>query len=200
MNVIINSLTYIVWFLSTYFVILLLLSVFSNRRRLFESTDKLKFFPFVTVIVPAFNEEETISSTIASLKQVNYPQDKIEYIFVNDGSRDSTSDRVHSAINGDVRFRFIDRKENKGKAFSLNEGISHAKGEFVACMDADSVVEPDIFQKALPYFSSDDSSDNIEEFEKPSGISQTPHKSALNTDAKKDYSKPSKDFKGSVIE
>lgn len=155
MNIIINSLTYLVWFLSTYFVILLLLSVFNNRKRLFEATKKLQSFPFVTVIVPAFNEEETIASTINSLKQVNYPENKIEYIFVNDGSKDTTSDKVQDAIRGDARFKFIDRKENKGKAFSLNEGISQAKGEFIACMDADSIVETEIFQKALPYFSSD---------------------------------------------
>lgn len=156
MNILINTLTYVVWFLSTYFIVLLLLSVLTNRRRLSEINKPLKHFPFVTVIIPAFNEEKTIASTISSLKNVNYPSNKIEYIFVNDGSKDNTSSVVQVNIKDDSRFKFIDRKINHGKAYSLNEGIAKAHGEFVACMDADSIVESEIFRKALPYFSSED--------------------------------------------
>ncbi len=124
--------------------------MFVYKDRLHEKKKPLTHYPTVSVIVPAFNEEHKIAETIVSLQQVVYP--KIEFIVVNDGSSDGTSTVVRKAIEHDVRFSFIDRKENKGKAASLNEGISHAKGEFVACMDADSVVEPDIFSKALPYF------------------------------------------------
>jgi len=51
---------------------------------------------------------------------------------------------------------FIDNKKNKGKAACLNQGISVAKGEYVACMDADSVVSKDILKKTIPYFKNDE--------------------------------------------
>ena len=71
---------------------------------------------------------------------------------VNDGSTDATASEIRQGIKGDARFRLIDRQENRGKAASLNEGISRAKGEFVATIDADSIIEPGIFPKVLPYF------------------------------------------------
>ncbi len=141
---------YVVWFLSTYFVVLLLLLIAVNKNRLYEKRKPLSHTPSVSIIVPAYNEEAKIADTIASLKKITYPA--IEFIIVNDGSKDATNKVITTAIAGDARFLFIDRAYNKGKAASLNEGIEHAKGVFVACMDADSIVEPDIFQKALPYF------------------------------------------------
>ncbi|MFT4308858.1 MAG: glycosyltransferase [Candidatus Woesearchaeota archaeon] len=142
---------YIVWFLSTYFVVLTLLILFSKKEELYE-TKKFDYdnAPSVTVIVPAYNEEGKIGDTIESLKKIDY--DDIEFIIVNDGSTDNTSKETIESIGFDQRFRFIDRKENKGKAYSLNQAISYTKGEFIACMDADSIVEKDVFIKALPYF------------------------------------------------
>jgi len=104
----------------------------------------------VSVIVPAYNEEQKIAHTINSLKKIAY--DRIEFIIVNDGSRDDTARVVRENIAGDDRFVFIDRKENRGKAASLNEAIKRAHGEFIATMDADSVCEKGIFRKVLPYF------------------------------------------------
>ncbi len=150
MNVLYNFMVYVVWTLSTFFVVLILLVMLLHRNKLYEKKKPLKNYPLVSIIVPAFNEEHKIADTIASLKQVNYP--KIEFIVVNDGSSDKTSLVVSNAIGDDKRFSFIDRSINKGKAASLNEGINIAKGEYVACMDADSIVEPDVFHKALPYF------------------------------------------------
>ena len=141
---------YFVWFLSTFFLVTLILFMVENRNRLYENKGPLKKEPFVSVIVPAYNEERKIADTIDSLKKNTYKA--IEFIVVNDGSRDGTSEVTRKAIGDDPRFRFIDRKHNVGKAASLNEGIANAKGEFIACMDADSVIEEDIFQKALPYF------------------------------------------------
>ncbi|MFA5797143.1 MAG: glycosyltransferase [Candidatus Woesearchaeota archaeon] len=155
MNVLYNILLYSVWFLSTYYVVLLLLIMFSGQDKLYEKRKFTKdHAKRITVLVPAYNEEKKIAFTIDSLKKINY--DDIEFIIINDGSKDKTSQVVRAAIKGDKRFVFIDRKENKGKAASLNEGIARASGEFIATMDADSVVETKIFQKTLPYFEKKD--------------------------------------------
>jgi len=151
MNVIYMIVVYLVWFLAAYFTIFFLLLVFSNRKELFEEHPfPWKRPPLVSIIVPAYNEEGKVTATVKSLKRLAY--DPFEVILVNDGSADGTAREIRAAINGDARFRFLDRKENKGKSAALNEGIRVAQGRFVACMDADSVVEPDIFMKALPYF------------------------------------------------
>ena len=150
MNPLYNAVVYVMWFLSTYFVVLLSLMLITHRNELQKGRPSLGRTPQVSVIVPAYNEGEVIAHTIRSLKDLTYPA--AEFIIVNDGSTDSTSVAVRAAIAGDRRFTFIDRKENWGKARSLNQGIAIAKGEFVATMDSDSVVEPVVFEKALPFF------------------------------------------------
>lgn len=153
MNLFYNIFVYCVWFLSTYYVVLILLMLFSGKQRLYENKKfsiKQKQKPLVSIIVSAFNEQGKIKHTIKSLKRIAY--EKLEFIIVNDGSSDGTSAEVREHIAGDNRFVFIDRKENRGKAASLNQGIARAKGEFVATMDADSIVEQKIFYKTLPYF------------------------------------------------
>lgn len=152
MNLLYNIFLYSLWFLSTYYVVVLVLIMLVGRKNLYENRKfDFKKEPRVSVIIPAYNEQGKIKFTIKSLRKVNYKN--IEFIIVNDGSKDKTSKEVKENIKGDPRFLFIDRKENRGKAASLNEGIARASGEFVATMDADSVIEPGIFYKTVPYFS-----------------------------------------------
>ena len=153
MNPLYSGLLYFVWFLSTYFVVLILLVLLTNTNKLFENK-KFKHNgnpPAVSIIVPAYNEEKKIADTIDSLKKVNY--DNVSFIIVNDGSTDQTCKVARDIINGDPRFLLLDNKDNKGKAARLNQGINISKSKYIACMDADSIVEPDIFNKTLEYFS-----------------------------------------------
>jgi len=143
MNPIYNLLVYIVWFLATYYTTFFFLSLLTHKPM-------ISINPLVTFIIPAYNEEMDIAETIASLKKLTY--DKAEFIVINDGSIDSTSQIVKQSIAGDCRFRFMDNKDNQGKANRLNQGIKKAHGEIVCCMDADSIIEPGIIQKILPYF------------------------------------------------
>jgi len=113
--------------------------------------DSDTLLPKVSIIVPAFNEENTIGETIESLRLVDYPKELFEIVVINDGSTDKTAEVVRS-LNADGRLIFIDNQENKGKAARLNQGLEVASGEFVACTDADSLVAPDVFKKTLPYF------------------------------------------------
>jgi cellulose synthase/poly-beta-1,6-N-acetylglucosamine synthase-like glycosyltransferase len=139
-------------------MVFVVLSIIVYKDELFKTSENniLKRKPFVSLIVPAFNEEETVANSIRSLKKVSYKN--VEFIFLNDGSSDNTAKIISREIallrkKGENRFRFIDNKVNKGKAATLNQGIKLAKGEFIACMDADTVVEKDIFQKVLVEFS-----------------------------------------------
>lgn len=148
-------LVYLVWFLATYFVVTLILVLVANRKNLYENIilKESAARPFVSVVVSAYNEEEKIEDTLKSLKKIDY--NSMEFIIVNDGSNDKTSDVVRKYLD-DGKFVLIDNSNNKGKAACLNQGIKAAKGEFIATMDADSMASPDIIKRILPYFEEED--------------------------------------------
>jgi len=154
MTPIYNGFVYFVWFLATFYSIFFFLTLIVFKDKVFENKKQTSNNnPLISMIVPAYNEEEKIAETISSLKKLKYKN--IEVIILSDGSIDKTSEVVMSNIADDSRFTFIDNKINKGKASVLNQGIDIAKGEFVVCMDADSSVEQDIIEKVLPYFEDD---------------------------------------------
>jgi len=153
MNLSYTVLVYIVWFLSTYFIVVFLLTLIKNKKELYNSPgmDKSSKLPKVSIIISAYNEQEKISDTIESLKSIDYPKDLYEMIIVNDGSKDKTRDII-ARYEDKKNIIFIDNTKNKGKAACLNQGIAIAKGAYVACMDADSVVPKNILKKTIPYF------------------------------------------------
>lgn len=96
--------------------------------------------PLVTILVPAFNEEERIARTLDSLIAVNYPH--LEIIVIDDGSTDDTF-RVASGYAGEhrgIRVRVL-YKMNGGKSTALNLGFRESSGELILCVDADSHLE-----------------------------------------------------------
>jgi len=109
-----------------------------------------KELPKVSIIIPAYNEEETISKTIESLLNLNYPKKKLEIIVVNDGSKDKTLEVAKRYEEKGVR---VYSKKNGGKGKALNFGLKKASGTLVGCLDADSFVEKTSLKKIIPYFS-----------------------------------------------
>ncbi len=95
--------------------------------------------PFVSVIIPAYNEELVIGKTIESLLVSPYPC--FEIIVVDDGSPDGTSEVVRDRFLVDDRVRLF-TIENGGKAGALNFGLRHARGEIVVALDADTLFAP----------------------------------------------------------
>lgn len=141
---------------STYFLLLFLsifwlLVLFAPEEK--KEKPKQKRFPFFTAIVPAYNEEKSIRGTLQSLVNLEYPAEKMEIIVVNDGSTDQTKEMVEQFIqNHPSRNITMLNQENKGKANAMNHGLTIAKGEFFACLDADSFVTPHALQAMLPVF------------------------------------------------
>lgn len=115
-------------------IVLALFQRFRSRRPLPEYT------PPVTVIVPAYNEERVIASTIRSLLNQVYAG-ALEIIVVDDGSPDGTFALVQREFGADTRVRAF-RKENGGKASALNFGIARSMGEVIVCLDADTQFTP----------------------------------------------------------
>jgi len=107
------------------------------------------FQPFVTVLVPAYNEEKVISSTLASLGATTYPD--VEFLVIDDGSTDRTPDVVAEIAANDPRVRLL-RQANGGKSAAANHGLSEAKGEIVVAVDADTVVAKEAISKLVRHF------------------------------------------------
>ncbi len=107
------------------------------------------YTPFVSVIVPARNEEKVIVRTINSLLQSSYPH--FDVIVVDDGSTDDTAAQVREAFGQEARVRLF-VQENQGKAEALNFGIRQSSSDIIIALDADTVFEPNTMRKLVRHF------------------------------------------------
>jgi poly-beta-1,6-N-acetyl-D-glucosamine synthase len=97
-------------------------------------------WPGVTVLIPAYNEEAVIATSVAAAIAVDYPE--LEILVLDEGSTDATEAVALEASTGDPRCRVIRDPVNRGKADRLNAGLSQARHELVAVTDADTHMHP----------------------------------------------------------
>jgi len=99
--------------------------------------------PHVSIIIPLLNEEENITQlwkeTVAIVEGMGIP---FEIILADDGSTDSTAERIHALVRGDPRVRGIHLRHNTRKAGALEAGFSIAQGEIIITMDGDLQDDP----------------------------------------------------------
>jgi biofilm PGA synthesis N-glycosyltransferase PgaC len=97
-------------------------------------------WPPVTVLIPAYNEQEVIGSCVRAALEVDYPE--LEVIVLDDGSTDGTVSAAETAIGGDPRAEVLNDGVNRGKAERLNHGLRRARHELVIECDADTHMHP----------------------------------------------------------
>ena len=135
-----------------YFATLFMAYFFITR---YTVQDKHGYFPFVSIIVPVYNEGKVLRSSIESLLELDYSN--YEIIIVNDGSTDDTATVAESlvgyqkGVSGLVKVSLIN-KPNGGKAKALNAGIQYSEAQFVLCMDGDSQLSEDTLKMAVRHF------------------------------------------------
>jgi len=113
--------------------------------------DRPDVYPFVSIIVPAYNEGEVITASLSSLLELRYPY--YEIIAVDDGSTDNTFEKMKDFEGNHYGVRVqVFRKENSGKADTLNFGIRRSKAPIVVCMDSDSRLTADALRYAVRHF------------------------------------------------
>ena len=141
-------------FLCLYFEVFLLISFFDYKKdkdgKLPESTEN---YPTVTITVPVFNEERTVSRTIDSILSLDYPKNKLEIFIVDDGSTDNTWSFVQK-FKDNPQIKLF-KKENGGKFTVLNYAIEHSKSDLLGCLDADSFVKQDALKIIVSHFMKD---------------------------------------------
>jgi len=115
---------------------------------------KRTLLPYISIVIPAHNEEKTILRAVRSIVRNKYPSHKRDIIVVDDGSVDNTAEIIrHYKEAYRVKNLIIISQEQLGKAHALNKGIiDHAKGELVMCLDSDSYLSSDGLKKAVFYF------------------------------------------------
>lgn len=136
----------VIWLMLVYQVILTFGGYLYSRKRvgLGKQLIPTENLPFVSVLIPARNEEKVIKETVECMFALKYPENKIEIIVVNDGSNDKTQEILES-IN-DKRLKVINipvNESGKGKSRVLNLGLTCASGELLAVYDADNRPEPE---------------------------------------------------------
>ncbi|MBI5475326.1 MAG: glycosyltransferase family 2 protein [Ignavibacteriales bacterium] len=143
----------IIWFMIFYQLILTMAGFFHYRssRKEKKTIDKNNYdFPFVTILIPAHNEEKVIAYTVEAMLNLEYPKDKLDVLVINDGSTDATAEIVNKYASNDSRLRIYNVPKGeggKGKSRALNIGLKQTKADFVAVYDADNT--PD--SSALKY-------------------------------------------------
>lgn len=143
---------YIFSFASVYVQIFFLVTFLEKRRSITWSPKKLdlKYYPTVTIAVPFYNEEITITKTVESLLSLDYPKDKLKIFLVDDGSKDNTWDVVQK-YKSNPNITLL-QKENGGKHTAINLALEKTDSEFFACLDSDSFVHDQALKRLLNYF------------------------------------------------
>lgn len=111
--------------------------------------------PYLSVIIPAYNEEKRITKTLLSVDQYLSKQAyDYEILVVSDGSKDKTAEVVNNLQKMVRNLRLIDNKENHGKGWVVRQGMLQAAGNFRVFMDADNATTIDHIEKAWPFLKS----------------------------------------------
>ncbi len=111
----------------------------------------LEEFPLVSVLIPAHNEERTITRTLSGVLAMDYPF--MEIVVVDDASTDGTLAAIAPFVQrGEVRV--VKKRVNEGKAMAMNDAVPCLNGEIVLIMDADAVPDRELLRWIVPHFES----------------------------------------------
>lgn len=130
-----------------YATVLIASGIINSKKRRFKANEFYR--PFVSILIPARNEENVIGETVRSLSNLKYYRKghkNYEIIVINDGSTDSTKDVLSNLKMEILELRVIDKPANcsgRGKSSTLNEGLKYCRGDVIAVFDADTRIDQD---------------------------------------------------------
>lgn len=154
-SIFMRNVTWLQWVLFIPSAIMIFLALVSLKKQ--DPVKEWDVPPFVTLIVPAHNEEHTIAETATSLASMDYYHNgevNFELIVCNDGSEDRTGEVLAGLKDKFPHLKIITRvppRSGKGKGFVLNDALEISKGDVVAVFDADARVDPDFLNIIIPY-------------------------------------------------
>jgi cellulose synthase/poly-beta-1,6-N-acetylglucosamine synthase-like glycosyltransferase len=148
-------LTWLFWFgigsltvLTFLFVVLALVNNGQQKKRRWDRIEE-KDWPFVSVVLPVFNEEVVVAKTLDALRASDYPM--MEVVAVNDGSTDGTLAVLTEYARNWPPLRVIDQP-NGGKPAASNHGIEESWGDVIITLDGDTLFEPQTMKMFARHF------------------------------------------------
>ena len=127
------------------FLVNLLAALFQRKTQVAEID-----FPLVSMVVPAYNEEEVLEDKISNCLAIDYPGEQIEFLFGSDGSSDGTNRILQSFDDSRIRPFLFPARE--GKSSVLNKLIPEVEGSIVILSDANSIYQPEAVKRLVSYF------------------------------------------------
>jgi biofilm PGA synthesis N-glycosyltransferase PgaC len=109
--------------------------------------------PPVSVLIPCFNEGETLADTLRHALALRWPE--LEVIGINDGSSDDTAAQLEAWARVEPRLRVVHLAANQGKAMALRTGALLARHELLVCIDGDALLDPDAVGWLVRHFQRD---------------------------------------------
>lgn len=114
-------------------------------------TPALAALPGVSIIIPAYNEEKVLAAKIENLRDLDFPQERLQFVFVSDGSEDGTN-QILQNLQG-ANYECILLNERKGKANALNHAVERATNDILVFCDAGTLFELDAIKNLVRHFS-----------------------------------------------
>ena len=117
-----------------------------------ESPPPLAEYPQVSIIVPCHNEGRDIGDTVAYLLASTYPN--FDILLVNDGSGDETREILEALAEQHAKIRVIHLAHNQGKAVALTTASLMTPAQYLCCIDADALLDPEALTWLMAHFRS----------------------------------------------
>lgn len=150
MILIVLIMTYVI----RHFIFTIIVLFYTNKQVRIYSTEK-SFEPFISIMIPAHNEEHVIRRILQRMTELTYPKNKLEVIIIDDASTDRTYEITKEFTKNYPFIMVIKRRKNdggKGKPEALNSGLKYAHGDIIYCFDADYWPQLDIMEKLTVHF------------------------------------------------
>ncbi|MBN2421703.1 glycosyltransferase family 2 protein [Candidatus Woesearchaeota archaeon] len=136
-----------------FFVFLMLFIIFVVFViSLFKKVHYRNFKPYISVIIPAYNEEKNIKKCLKSIFNSRYDLSKLEIICVDDGSTDKTAETILKLSKKHKNIKLIKGK-HKGKSEAINLGVKHSTHDYILTIDADTVLDKFFIKEIIRPFS-----------------------------------------------
>ena len=134
------------------------LAIRHKKRKLKNNPETINenYKPFISIMIPAHNEESVITYTVENIRKSDYPN--YEIILIDDRSDDNTYSVIKGLADKFENVRCMKRENGAfpGKSAVLNDALVMAKGEAILVFDADATIDPDFISKLVPNLEPDD--------------------------------------------
>ncbi len=124
--------------------------IFIIAKLMGKEPEKMAITPFVSLIIPMYNEERMVKEKIENIISLDYPKTRLEVIFALDGCTDRTKNILKEYNNKQIKI--LNYKDRVGKIAILNKAVQKAKGEIIVSSDANSMFEMDALKTLVSNF------------------------------------------------